>query len=579
MADYGIFRTNDAKRIAAATRRVEGTPRAYLRVPEQISRRYGGTSTSAPDNGFPDGVECDCGHCIAGVTLPSATECCEGHPHFTMTNPISGASEEELDFFYAGSDDWISTPFTIPDNDDVFVFYIEADVDGRTIMRLVVETDNSGDDVCLEYGMDGFQCNCDNKFILAKPYGLFEGINRSRLSCYACLKPVAPSGDLGGFECTNCFASDITFLVESDGWVQGTGPFACGDYACELFNATFVLRSSGTCRWKNDEIKTNPDLDDDPLTGNRCNSWFSSDDTTCDRVFHAEMSATGGGGGGFFGGDECNLILNIYQGGTRITSDGIGGTSLTCGTHSPVAAYSGSVSFPYDGSDITLTAMAHAEDFCDGPDTLTLKAPGAPISPTSSGACVDVDCTSTAAPANPLGYCCYQNACYDYIDQTICEDIGGEWNAGVDCSPGDCFADVCCMPDGTCAAIGYAACLAVSGTPAASCDECNVACCRSNGTCNEVPASDCVGADEFSWGPGTTCAEIPGCNSCCVSTVGGGSEDCSSDDDCECTYVGSEAECFALSGSDNSKAFDTAPCAARFCECAAGSETCDNVPA
>lgn len=46
MADYGIFRSGDAKRIAAATRRVEGTPRQYIRVPEQISRRYGGGGCS-----------------------------------------------------------------------------------------------------------------------------------------------------------------------------------------------------------------------------------------------------------------------------------------------------------------------------------------------------------------------------------------------------------------------------------------------------------------------------------------------------------------------------------------------------
>lgn len=38
MADYGIFRTNDAKRIAAATRRVEGTPGVHLRVPDRVPR-------------------------------------------------------------------------------------------------------------------------------------------------------------------------------------------------------------------------------------------------------------------------------------------------------------------------------------------------------------------------------------------------------------------------------------------------------------------------------------------------------------------------------------------------------------
>jgi hypothetical protein len=39
---YGITTTRDLKRIVAVTRRVEGSPRTYLHVPEQISRRFGG---------------------------------------------------------------------------------------------------------------------------------------------------------------------------------------------------------------------------------------------------------------------------------------------------------------------------------------------------------------------------------------------------------------------------------------------------------------------------------------------------------------------------------------------------------
>jgi hypothetical protein len=45
MSDFGIFRTADAKRIAAATRRVEGTARTYLRVPERVPRHSGGCGT------------------------------------------------------------------------------------------------------------------------------------------------------------------------------------------------------------------------------------------------------------------------------------------------------------------------------------------------------------------------------------------------------------------------------------------------------------------------------------------------------------------------------------------------------
>lgn len=39
MADYGIMRSGDLRRVAAATRRVEGMPRTFLEVPQQIANR------------------------------------------------------------------------------------------------------------------------------------------------------------------------------------------------------------------------------------------------------------------------------------------------------------------------------------------------------------------------------------------------------------------------------------------------------------------------------------------------------------------------------------------------------------
>lgn len=45
MATYGVFSVPDAKRIAAATKRVEGSPGTFVRVPERVSRL--GASLSA----------------------------------------------------------------------------------------------------------------------------------------------------------------------------------------------------------------------------------------------------------------------------------------------------------------------------------------------------------------------------------------------------------------------------------------------------------------------------------------------------------------------------------------------------
>jgi hypothetical protein len=48
VADYGVFRTNDAKRIAAATRRVEGSPRTYVHVPQRVPNRGAGGGGRTP---------------------------------------------------------------------------------------------------------------------------------------------------------------------------------------------------------------------------------------------------------------------------------------------------------------------------------------------------------------------------------------------------------------------------------------------------------------------------------------------------------------------------------------------------
>lgn len=45
MAKYGVFSVPDAKRIAAATKRVEGSPGTFVRVPERTARR--GQATGA----------------------------------------------------------------------------------------------------------------------------------------------------------------------------------------------------------------------------------------------------------------------------------------------------------------------------------------------------------------------------------------------------------------------------------------------------------------------------------------------------------------------------------------------------
>lgn len=49
MAKYGVFSVPDAKRIAAATKRVEGSPGTFVRVPERVSRLQRVATDSCPE--------------------------------------------------------------------------------------------------------------------------------------------------------------------------------------------------------------------------------------------------------------------------------------------------------------------------------------------------------------------------------------------------------------------------------------------------------------------------------------------------------------------------------------------------
>lgn len=165
-----------------------------------------GAGTITTDDGFPPGTGgCGCGNCIAGITIPDGTECCVSHTQFYLGNPWLACEDTGLTLEYIGHDEWLTEPFDGPDcdgNQNEYRWHLTIDVDGRSYLTLDLETDNGCDPVCVIYWRDGFDCQCDNAFSLLKPYGKWGGVPRNELSCYACIKPVGPSGVIDELDLT-----------------------------------------------------------------------------------------------------------------------------------------------------------------------------------------------------------------------------------------------------------------------------------------------------------------------------------------------------------------------------------------
>lgn len=484
MANYGIFRTNDAKRIAAATRRVEGMPRNYLRVPQQIANRWGQPPADAEDDGFPPGTDgCDCGHCFQGVTIPDASgpeKCCTSHLQWPLVNPWLACEDTDLTLEYAGdADGWLSEPFDGPDcdgNQNEYRWQLTIDVTGRSYLTLVLETDNGCDPVCIIYGRDSFDCQCDNEFVLRKPYGTHIGVDRDDLSCKACLKPVTRLSD-----CTTCLIPETVF-VEVEGFTDADNP--SGD--CTQIDGVYELHfdTSGVntdCTWLGG--KSVDDL---------CATLSSDQVGVAFHLDHARNYSVAIQ----FPGESYHYIAD--QG---------------CPTSPQTLTFSHRVR-----QNIVNCPIDESIQICNYPAEVTLKFAGATSIPTSAGVC-DETCDPTPAPVDPdAGACCFEGVLYDYWPESLCADFGGEWCPDADDC--DCEAEVaCCLISGDCIIIDAFACNFLAGTPSGdSCDPnpCGGACCESDGSCTFKNQSDCEGGGGFYHGDGTDCGDYD-CNmtACC----------------------------------------------------------------
>lgn len=90
-----------------------------------------------------------------------------------------------------------------------------------------------------------------------------------------------------------------------------------------------------------------------------------------------------------------------------------------------------------------------------------------------------------------------------------------------------CCPEACCLPDGTCADLSRADCIARGGTPqgcGTQCADTDIdceglqACCSDNGDCQDFTPADCIAAGGTPQGKGTTCLdELCGpCGDCTI---------------------------------------------------------------
>lgn len=452
-----------------------------------------GATSSDSDDGFPPGVTCDCGNCISGITIPDGTECCTSHTQFSLVNPWLECEDTDLTLDYIGTDEWLTEPFDGPDcdgNQNEYRWHLTIDVDGRSYLTLDLETDNGCDPVCIIYGRDGFDCQCDNAFSLLKPYGTWMGVDRDQLSCHACLKPVIQLATCSG----QPVPSRYTLTLTDPG--LGVDPLDRfhPDGTFEIVFAQDYFCQAG-------------------CLGALTNVWVASYQDPVDS-------------------GETITVIARCEGANRINV-----LFVACGS-GPDDGFN-YYSFVSSSFDFNVGGELPMSSYCSEPTVPDLSAvisltPIDPQSqPTSSGVC-DETCTPPAAPTNPTGYCCFEGNCYDYWDATLCADFGGLWNAGGDCGESTCENSFACCVAGTCVDTTEYNCLLLGGTVAiGACSDgvCELgSCCRADtGTCEVVPEAECQAPDYFA-GPDTDCTSDP-CpvGACCTMADDGHTCACEED--------------------------------------------------
>lgn len=476
----------------------------------------GGGAGDDTGSGFPPGTGgCDCGHCFAGITIHDALECCTSHLRWSLVNPWLSCVDTDLTLEYIDNDTWLTEAFLGPDCDDSattlqneYRWKLTIDIDGLSYLTLVEETDNGCDPVCIIYGRDSFECQCDNEFSLLKPYGTFIGVERDELSCYACLKPLSSTGEPVEV-CSQLLPLQwqVNFPTSPTSGACTTG--------CDAISGTYSMTT----------------IDRDSLSG--LNLWGGGDSVIigpleqindCDNdayegSYWIEMGALTGPFVGF-STPQSKIWIVIHK---------------ISGLNWSLATYEASCQTEYiAGEPITFSLLytnqhAGGTPTCnDWPDEITatpLDGSLGDSAPTSNGVCSE-SCTPTATPTDPdAGACCLDGTCYDRWDEALCTSFGGDWNAA---GCGDCEDTAPCCVAGVCIDVSPHGCVNLLGGSLASgsCDSdpcAEGACCASTtGACAITTAADCP-SPNYWWGADTDCDPdpCPGVGACCESSTGG----------------------------------------------------------
>lgn len=467
----------------------------------RMANSTAGSTTT--DDGFPPGTEgCDCDHCLEGTTIPDGTECCRSHTTWSFKNPWLTCTETDLLLHYAGGDTWISDVFDGPTgNANTYRFQLTIDVDGilsgvpnYTYLALVLEDDNGGDDVCLQYGRLGFDCQCDNLLTRKKPFGKVSGIEIADTSCNLCLKPEV-GGENPDSE-MSCSCNGSEWVIPSVVVVNIPSAPSNGACDCSEFEGDHYLTADP----------------DKPFGFGGVGDLWAVGMTACaNGASVLALSCSG-----------SKLYVTVHQ------LDASSATAYTLVQYQVGCTDAIDFSAPIT---MTMTFASNApwpDCGVDWPSEITISGPSADPhgSPTSTGACDDDDCTPGTVPSNPSGACCYGGYCLDFIDETLCDDFGGQWYA----DSADC--DTSCNPTGACCVSGgcfsgtSAVCDAVGGNfvSGGDCDDdpCEFgACCRADGSCEQSLEADCQGTGGYWNGLDVACGSVNCTVRCCCYNVAG----------------------------------------------------------
>ncbi len=130
----------------------------------------------------------------------------------------------------------------------------------------------------------------------------------------------------------------------------------------------------------------------------------------------------------------------------------------------------------------------------------------------------DIDALSAwREPFGQTEACCFPDgSCADLTVADCLAAGGAPQGAGTNCATTICPqpTEACCFPDGSCADITPAACVLFGGTPqgvgticaTTTCPQPTEACCFPDGSCADLTAADCVASGGAPQGAGTNCA-------------------------------------------------------------------------